>query len=246
MVVLPTALATVQAFSLAQSWQLSQEQCLEYAQILQRSEAVTQTEQELVLTYFHHEQHLVRALQDMQHPNHGAAIAEVQAQCLQTIRTYKYHWKKDEALSEEDICQTVLLKMLEKIELFKYRSAFRTWLTRIIINESLQMHRRQNTQSRAAEQESLEFHTGLQSQQESVVTIAINNVERFEFASMLSQQADQRLLTIFSMYVDQDATLKQIGEQLQLQPSRVHALLEIVRRLLRNFRGEDQDNQPEE
>ncbi|MCA0350577.1 MAG: sigma-70 family RNA polymerase sigma factor [Chloroflexi bacterium] len=235
----------VAAFGAAQGWQLSPQQCFEYAVTLEQSEATTPEEQALVLSYIHTEKHLVQALQDSNHPDHAAALGEVQAQCLHTIRLYSYHWKKDSALDEEDICQLALLRTLEKIKLFKYRSAFRTWITRIVINESLQLHRRQNTQSRAAEQESIELHGGLQSQQESVIDVAINNVERIEFEAILRQQTDQRLLTVFAMYVDQDATLKQIGDYLHLKPSRVHSLLKLVRDLFRGFRANPDHNPPQ-
>lgn len=235
----------VAAFNSAQGWQLSSEQCFEYAVTLEQSEATTSEEQALVLSYIHTEKHLVQALQDSNHSDHAAALSEVQAQCLHIIRLYSYHWKKDRALAEEDICQAALLRTLEKIKLFKYRSAFRTWITRIVINESLQLHRRQNTQSRAAEQESIELHGGLQSQQESVIDVAINNVERIEFEAILRQQTDQRLLTVFAMYVDHDATLKQIGEYLHLKPSRVHTLLQLVRDLFRGFRTNPDHNPPQ-
>lgn len=45
----------------------------------------------------------------------------------------------------EDVLQDVLFKVWRRLSTFRAESSFRTWITRVAINEALQSHRRQHT-----------------------------------------------------------------------------------------------------
>ncbi|HYF61991.1 MAG TPA: sigma-70 family RNA polymerase sigma factor [Herpetosiphonaceae bacterium] len=198
---------------------------------LDQSHMTTEAQQEAFLD---NDRLLVRVLTNPQHPAYSQALEYLNVRTLQIVRRHRSLWIKDLSLSDEDICQNVLMTVFSGIGTFKHQSAFLTWLTVIIRNEARQLGRKQTTKSRDTLKVSLD-DSSITDRDESVESLAIHNTMIDSFESILNQQKDDRLLTIFRMYYHQDATLEMIGSTLNLGTSRVHALLKSVRQLLQNY-----------
>jgi RNA polymerase sigma factor (sigma-70 family) len=198
---------------------------------LDQHHLTTKTQQEAFLD---NDRLLVRVLTDPQHPAYAQSLEYLKARTLQIIRRHSSLWIKDLSLSDEDICQNVLMTVFSRIDRFEYQSAFLTWLTVIILNESRNLARKQMTKSRDGFKVSLD-DCSIYDGDEPVENLAIHNTMINSFEEFLNQQKDGRLLTIFRMSYHQDATLEMIGSTLNLGTSRVHALLKSVRQLLRNY-----------
>jgi RNA polymerase sigma factor (sigma-70 family) len=225
----------VQSLSIQNGWSLSQEVCLNYATRVWQSAIVDRRLQEDFVRHYHADHELVEALGHPTHPEHRMYYEHVEQRCRRIIRKHHHYWTRDRALSEDDVCQMCMEKVILKIHTFQYRSSFPTWLTALIINEALQLHRRQHTQSRASVSESLDDHAGLASPQEQVHDEVLAHMRRLEFEQVLAAQKDQRILLVFHLYVDNDLTLEHIGRHLKLSVGRTHALLTTARTLLREY-----------
>lgn len=225
----------VQSLSIHHGWSLSQGACLKYAALLLQSGIDDKKLQEDFVRHYHADHELVDALGALTHPEHRLYYAQVEQRCLRLIRKHHHYWSRDRAVSEEDVCQICMEKVLKKIHTFQYRSSFTTWLTALTINEALQLHRKQSTQSRAAQSEPLEDHAELAHPQEPILDEMIAHMRRLEFEQVLALQSDPRVVVIFRLYVGADLTLELIGRKLNLSVGRVHALLTTARAVLREY-----------
>ena len=179
----------VQSLSIQNGWSLSQEVCLNYATRVWQSAIVDRRLQEDFVRHYHADHELVEALGHPTHPEHRMYYEHVEQRCRRIIRKHHHYWTRDRALSEDDVCQMCMEKVILKIHTFQYRSSFPTWLTALIINEALQLHRRQHTQSRASVSESLDDHAGLASPQEQVHDEVLAHMRRLEFEQVLAARA---------------------------------------------------------
>ena len=223
----------VQSLSNEHAWNLSPAVCLKYATRVFHSGIVERRLQEDFVRHYHVDHELVEAIGAPAHPEHRHYYEQVEQRCLRIIRKHQHYWSKDRALSEDDVCQICMEKVLQKIHMFQYRSSFQTWLTSLIINEALQLYRKQHTQSRAADNEPLEDHAELAHPQEPIHDVVIEQIRRLEFEQVLALHKDPRVLVVFRLYVDEDLTLEVIGRRLSLSVGRIHSLLATARAVLR-------------
>lgn len=225
----------VQSLSIQNGWSLSQVVCLKYATRLFHSGIVDRKLQEDFVRHYHTDHELVDALAAPAHPEHRLYYDLVEQRCLRIIRQHQHHWSKDRALSEEDVGQICMEKVLQKIHTFQYRSSLKTWLTSLIINEALQLARKQRAQSRDGISEPLDDHAGLAHPQQPVYDEVSGQMRRLEFEHVLALHKDPRVLVVFRLYVNEDLTLESIGQRLQLSVGRAHALLATARAVLRAY-----------
>jgi RNA polymerase sigma-70 factor (ECF subfamily) len=60
------------------------------------------------------------------------------------------------ATDEDDLIQEVLLKVWRNLSTFRSEASFRTWMTRVAINEALQLYRRERYHSRCQAADNLD------------------------------------------------------------------------------------------
>jgi RNA polymerase sigma-70 factor (ECF subfamily) len=65
------------------------------------------------------------------------------------------------ATDADDLIQEVLLKVWRKLSTFRSEASFRTWMTRVAINEALQLYRRERYHSRCQAADDLDAFASL-------------------------------------------------------------------------------------
>ena len=138
----------------------------------------------------------------------------------------------------EDIMQVAYIKAYENLERFESKSAFSTWITRILINESL-LRIRKRKQLLNLNDDTVNNEI---SQQYSVDSqTPLMNVINSELKGILEkaiQQLPEKYRTVFIMREIENMSVAETGECLDLSPANVKVRLNRAKAMLKNLLSE--------
>jgi RNA polymerase sigma factor (sigma-70 family) len=131
-------------------------------------------------------------------------------------------------MEAEDIMQTAYINAYLHLSSFQSRSTFSTWLTRIIINESL-LHKKKRTRGLqvVSAQKTIDYHNDT----------PLKNVMNKELKSILEQAVSklpEKYRLVFVMREIQELSTNETMEILNLRESNVKIRLTRAKALLRN------------
>jgi len=128
----------------------------------------------------------------------------------------------------EDILQAAYLKTYEHLQEFQFKSGFGTWLTRIVINESLQSLRRtkRSPEFPAAEDQA---ETDKQTPLENVMNDELRTVLESSLARL-----PEKYRLVFVMREVEEMSISETMECLSLTESNVKVRLNRAKEMLRN------------
>ena len=131
-------------------------------------------------------------------------------------------------LEAEDVMQTAYINAYLNLSAFQNRSKFSTWLTRILINESL-LHKKKKLkrEERLAEQTSLEWHN--ETPLKSVMNKELKTILEKAVASLPEKDR-----MVFVMREIQQMSTSETMEVLELGESNVKIRLTRAKEMLRN------------
>lgn len=128
----------------------------------------------------------------------------------------------------EDILQSSYVKAYEHLETFRFKSGFGTWLTRIVINESLQVLRRRKQMT--GQPEEIEYASA--DQQSPLQTIM--NTELRTLLERALAELPEKYRLVFLMREVEHMTTNETMECLQLTESNVKVRLNRAKEMLRD------------
>jgi RNA polymerase sigma factor (sigma-70 family) len=127
----------------------------------------------------------------------------------------------------EDVMQTAYLNAYSHLKEFRRESKFSTWLTRILINESLMVLKKRKKQEPLVEQKDFTFH------QET----PLKNLMNTELKSILEKSIaslPEKYRLIFMMREVEEMSVNETMELLGLSESNVKVRLNRAKEMLRN------------
>jgi RNA polymerase sigma-70 factor, ECF subfamily len=139
----------------------------------------------------------------------------------------------------QDIVQEAFLKAFRKLDQFQGNSEFSTWLTRIAINESFMVLRKQRSQREVSLDQNLETEYGIV--QMEIADWVPNPEERYgasetrEILIKALQELHQGLRVVFVLRDIEECSLEQTAEALHLTVSAVKARSRRARLQLRKI-----------
>jgi RNA polymerase sigma factor (sigma-70 family) len=189
-----------------------------------------------IVVAYHEDHALVQALCDIQHHAHDTAWQAWRAQIAAILQRAGLIWSRDPAVDSDDLIQVAQSELVRSIAQFQYHSRFSTWAYRVVVQSVQRSIRNSQALKRAVRPDSLdqlaegdtphysenylEAHTAGQMLLERIV-------------ALLAAHSDERLAVIFRLAVVDDRSTEEIGQLVQLHPSRVRALLAQARTFLR-------------
>ncbi len=189
-----------------------------------------------IVMNYHLDHTLVESLRDRGHQHYQQAWADWMHQALPVLRRAGLSWSSDVSIDSDDLAQIARFEVFRSIDSFRYQSRFSTWAHRVIVY-GIQRHIRDSlAQKRAVRPGSLDQVTTpevpitLVDQPEEIVSARLLMEQ---IAAILNEQADPRLHNFFQLWAVQDIRVADIGTMVQLHPSRIRALLQHIRQILR-------------
>ena len=129
----------------------------------------------------------------------------------------------------EDLMQTTYLKAYSQLHTFQNKSGFSTWLTRILINESLQQKKKLMREKKLLmENEETHFNTPLK---------GLMNEELKTLLERSISQLPDKYRTVFVMREIEELSTSETMETLNLSESNVKVRLNRAKALLREHLG---------
>jgi RNA polymerase sigma factor (sigma-70 family) len=215
------------------SWNLSNEQLDAYLSNLARLglPPPLQPYCEQVLRYFHHDHPIMLALRDEEHADHQRAWAWVSEEIQRVARIKGLLWSGDRSVERTDLVQLVQAEVVRSLGEYRFESSLRTWLQSVTIRRLSRFHRDSGAAKRAVQLAPLEA-VEQRPVDDDVEHQALASALVADVAHTLSTAKDKRMLQLFQLSMLADRSAEEIGERLQLHPSRVRALLKVLRELL--------------
>lgn len=224
----------IEDLSQREAWNLTRFQVELYlGQILQLvSDEALVTHLEQVVRYFHEDHQLVAALRDERCREHQTSWAWLDYEIIRVAKFYRLDWSSDRSIENDDLIQIVRVEVARSLEKYRYESSLRTWLQQVTLRRLRRLHRDNGANKRAlrpqrieeVEEESIPW---ADLEPEADARLLLAEIER-----VLSSNHDKRLAAIFFMSVIEDWSSTEIGQELQLHPSRIRALLKNTREML--------------
>ncbi|KPV53891.1 hypothetical protein SE17_07005 [Kouleothrix aurantiaca] len=205
---------------------------------------------------YHADHQQVEAICDSNHARHTWVMLELHGTITRILASkFTSPYRPDDGQAGlEDLAQTAIITIWQKIDTFAYKSRLNTWVYTIAVRQMQQVAKMSNTQKRAlgSEAYSLEEHieAGAPAPEapESAPDIYVLDEQlRALIERVLIEQPDKRLITVFSLSHNEQLTLRAIGEKLELSPSRVYGMLQQAIKILqqdksvRAWFGKDDD-----
>lgn len=197
----------------------------------------------LIFERYHKEHALIEALLDSTHPEHAEHWRRWSSQVLRIIaaKTKGSHLPDQIVSGIDDLAQEAILDIWRGLKTFSYQSSFYTWIFTVIAHCIARQYRARSTQKRAAlpPAQSLEMllmagDTFRDQEAPTPDEVALSNMFTALVKQVLDLHPDRRLAIVFQLSIGEEQTLRAIGEQLDLSPTRVHVLLKHAVTLLRN------------
>ena len=231
----------VRRVSEVREWYLSPAELRAYADFLATYHNVPPESYEQILTWYHEWHIFVQAIQEPHHPDHEEAYIFLYNYCRTVVRTYREKWSWIRIVDDDDIIQIAATRVWRKINTYRYQSSFTTWSTALIINVIRKIQRQQFNKSNPPNETSLLDDVQLVSPLAETEKLAEYRLFLEELNRNLQQHPDPRLLIILKMYIDGDPKLREIGEQLHVGTTRAYTLLELLRRIIRQSRSDEDE-----
>lgn len=231
--------ALVATLRAEQGWELSQEDLARYVAELRAClpASATVTEVRRTCGYYHQDHSLVTALRDQAHPEHSAAWDAWTRMALHVLYSVGLVPSSDAASDAHDLAQAALMELVRSLPKFRYQSQLSTWAHAVVVNTARRLHRDSRAKKRPQQCASLD-----QLPEFDQLLSAGDYPEAATNARMLYELIQTRLMThgndrlarIFFLQAVDDCATEQIGQIVQLHPSRVRALLAHARNILRD------------
>lgn len=195
------------------------------------------------LRYYHKDHALVAALLDSAHPDHGERWIEWTRLTLRILAAKSAGTRLPDEIvaSLEDLAQEAIQDLWRGLPHFSYQSSFQTWAFTVVGHYLARHYRALQTQKRSAlpPPQSLDSMLAIGDTLCDDVTpppddVAFSNILAHLVNRVLEQHPDQRIPLVFHLWVYEEKPLRVIGDQLNLSPARVHALLKQTTQLLRS------------
>lgn len=191
---------------------------------------------------YHADHALVEALIDVSHLEHAERWVEWTRLTSRILRSRapEMHAGSESGIGLDDLIQEGLTDLWKGLPTFKYQSRFKTWAFTTISNCLNRHFRALNTKKRAYTQtQSLDAIVAVEDTLHDVEAIpperiVINTMFMELWQAVLRQHPDRRLAKIFWLWAYEQQTLKIIGDQFHVGPSRVHTLLKQAINLLKD------------
>jgi len=131
----------------------------------------------------------------------------------------------------EDIMQVTYIKAYENLYTFKSRSTFGTWLTRILINESLQQMKKSK---RYIGMEENEFHTGNKTANTATPVKALLNKELSNVLEQALIQLPEKYRVVFMLREVENMSIAETVDTLNITEANVKVRLNRAKTILRD------------
>jgi RNA polymerase sigma factor (sigma-70 family) len=219
-------------------WHLDAQEQERYEANLQRHLPQQYTQEQLrkIILNYHVDHALVEALQDNQHPQYEARWTAWFAQVQPILHKARLDWSSDLLFDEDDLAQLARAELVQAIGNFHFASRFSTWATKVIVQSVQRVIRDGYALKRAIRPDSLDQHRQVDvfiDDAEHPESAAGGHVLIKQVAVILEREADQRLAQIFRLWAVYDLRIEEIGKIMHLHPSRIRALLQQARQILR-------------
>jgi RNA polymerase sigma factor (sigma-70 family) len=239
-------LRAVEQLSCEQRWLLTPHSARYYAQRLVDCRpdlgAIGDAQLRRIITNFHHDRHLVEALQHADRIEHALAWTEWARRTVWTLLAeYPDLHSIDATASDiDDLAQEALIDLWRGLGSFRFDSRFSVWARTIVSHRlarhvrGLQTHKRSPARAARSLEELQALGTeiadakGIQPDQRLLLA-EIGRIAR----EALARHPDRRLLQVFDLSVVEEETVRAIGVILQLSPARVHRLMQQAASLVR-------------
>jgi RNA polymerase sigma factor (sigma-70 family) len=189
------------------------------------------------VTAYYHDHQLVAALHHPNHADHNTAWEAWRSQVAAILRHANLLWSSDQAIDEDDLIQMACTELANALPKFRYASRFSTW-ARTVVVQRIQRHVRDSlARKRAQRPQSLDDDTvemsAVLDTSEPIVTQAEASALSQMIESLLAAHPDQRLTTIYQLWIEQDQRIEDIGNLIHVHPSRIRQLIGHMRHFLR-------------
>ena len=134
-------------------------------------------------------------------------------------------------LEVEDVMQVAYIKAYENLPKFQFKSSFSTWLTRILINESL-LRLKIRSRSVSVEDHVLDTEISKQNEVQTPVSTMLNAELKSAIDHAISQLPD-KYRTVFIMREIEDMNVAETGACLEITEVNVKVRLNRAKSLLR-------------
>ena len=231
-----TCTRVVASLNVERGWHLTLAQEAAYAAAVA---ALAKTADEATLKRVaenYHEDHvLIQALQDVNHPQHDTAWAEVRANILPVLRFAGLDRSAYPSVDLEDIAQLALGELMSSVQSFQFESRFSTWSYTIVIRRGRRLLRDMSAAKRFGATTTLDdatssLATSSHSSDPEATALGKELTDRINL--LLSEVGGARLARIFQLWFEHDLRLADIGKQVGLSTARVSVLLEQARYIL--------------
>lgn len=222
-----------------QEWGLSETQIKRYAAGLAPclqgacSDATLRT---MIINY-HRDHTAVEVLVEAGHQQHFEQWNDWMEAVLRILTSKGLDWSTDKAVNLDDLSQIALTELAHSIQSFRYQSRFSTWAYQVIVG-SVRRHIRDSLAGKRAQRpESFDLLTdgeALIQLQDHPEIVSAGQLLVEQTLAILSTQPDRRLKDIFELWAVHDRSIEEIGRVFQLHPSRIRALLQQARQVLRD------------
>lgn len=242
------------------AWELSQDQQVSYVtqvlDLLERDNRHdnrrTETQFAVLLRqrilFYHKEHELIAILCDPLHPCHNVEWIKLTKTVPRLLQKANLHrTKEDWVVSGEDLDQEALCSLQKSLFAgsYLYASSFLTWAHSVVVHTVKNNLRGLGAKKRGANQtkpiESAEASEdqgpctsrAIPNQKNKLEEVAFATVFQDVIQEVLSEHPDDRLAEIFWLWMVEDLTYSEIGNQVGLSTSRVFILLEKARGFLK-------------
>ncbi|PDW03007.1 RNA polymerase sigma factor [Candidatus Viridilinea mediisalina] len=219
------------------AWGLDAITCEYYVRTLTPLMRVVAPERRAMLVVHYHLDHrIVAALRDVNHPAHHDLWAQWSRKVLAVLRRSGLDWSHDSSIELDDLVQVALGELAQALPNYRYQSRFLSWAYSVIVRTAHRHLRTFNTRHHVGS------HVSLERLEEAPPTEALKpHHEETTHARLLAARVhallaahnDARLLPIFRLWALEQYTSAEIGALVDLHESRVRALLNMARTVLR-------------
>jgi RNA polymerase sigma factor (sigma-70 family) len=219
-------------------WNLREEQIQHYAAVLSPHFSKSQSDVTLrtIVTNYHLDHAAVEALMQANHQQHLAQWNDWMSAVLRILSREGLNWTTDPAITSDDLAQIALMELAHSIHSFHYHSRFSTWAYGVIVRSVQRSIRDSRALKRAQRPDSLDQLTDSEALirfEDHPETIGVAQLLVEQALAILAAQPDQRLKDIFELWAIEDTKVDEIGKLFKLHPSRIRALLQQARQMLR-------------
>jgi RNA polymerase sigma factor (sigma-70 family) len=211
-------------------WRLGAEQQHAYVRMLAGYLPIAPDDAALrtLITHYHADHELVRALRDCADPQHNAAWTAWCAHAIRIAQRHAFGAANDPLVDTDDLAQLAVEELAQALPSYRYASRFSTWAYTVITRRVQRYVRDSRAAKRAGRPVSLDApgEVGQLAIDPAAIEAPAEAHMLLELMlDVLGREADTRLAHIFYLWVVEEQRLVQIGQQLQLSTGRVSTLI---------------------